>query len=50
MTDASWDEVIERLAATQRAFANGAACGLKDLYSHGEDVTVFDGLGRLDID
>ena len=39
---------MARLAAAQRDFANGDAAGLRRLYSHREDVTVFGGFGGLE--
>src|SRR5438552_15913102 len=45
MTDASWNAVMAQLQAVQRDFANGDATGIKELYSHREDVTVLGGFG-----
>jgi SnoaL-like domain len=48
MTDASWSEAMAQLLAVQRDFANGDAAGLKRLYSHRDDVTVFGGFGGFE--
>jgi hypothetical protein len=45
MAETSWEAAMTRLAAAQRDFANGDAAGLKGLYSHREDVTVYGGFG-----
>lgn len=48
MTDPSWGEALAQLAAVQRDFINGDAAGLKRLYSHRDDVTVFGGFGGFE--
>jgi len=39
---------MAQLLAAQRAFAGGDAEGVKLLYSHQDDVTVFGGFGRFE--
>jgi ketosteroid isomerase-like protein len=39
---------MAQLLAVQRDFANGDAAGLKRLYSHRDDVTVFGGFGGFE--
>lgn len=45
MADASWEAAMAQLLMAQRGFAKGDATGIKQLYSHQEDVTVLGGFG-----
>ena len=45
MSDTSWGTAMVRLRAVQESFVNGDAAGIKELYSHRDDVTVFGGFG-----
>ena len=45
MSDTSWGTAMARLRAVQERFVNGDAAGIKELYSHRDDVTVFGGFG-----
>jgi hypothetical protein len=44
----SWEEALAQLRAAQRDFVKGDAAGIKDLYSHREDVTVVGGFGGFE--
>jgi ketosteroid isomerase-like protein len=48
MVETSWEQAMAELAAAQQAFVNGDATGIKELYSHREDVTVLGGFGGFE--
>ena len=48
MADTSWEAAMAQLLAAQRDFAGGDVAGIKRLYSHREDVTVFGGFGGFE--
>ena len=48
MSESLWDAAMAQLAAAQRDFMNGDATGLRQLYSHRDDVTVMGGFGGFE--
>jgi len=46
--DEAWRTFRAALRAAQNRFAQGDSGGMRDLYSHGEDASIFGGFGGLE--